>query len=547
MFRPKAVTAVVGTGFTVKTSNELFHDSPITDGSYDDNPLATPQTPCTPGSAFEPVSPPRIRRKRNSRDFNPFDSPAPANKFTSNPFDTPGKMSSNGTPCDTTHELSLPSNTSSLLTNEIAVKKQESSLQWGGRENGSQSLKSQIQMMKLSMPRSFKSSPKSAPVDLANLAVSTICLAPRLGAGIDQGRQPFERMKTSLMLNMHQECQGSESCDPPQGNTKKGKFHVAKLDHLLRNAVASHESCFAQKSQQTSIYARETATQLEAQNAIKSLTKNELGKRNLTCCKFLAGSYREIINDEKSKPTKDGLALMTVASSHYALGKYESALSIFQRAGIELKKKISSKPEYVIHCAKLFNNMGVCYFEMNNFEKAMLTFQRALHLFHDGAETNEIWIEAIADQTIILSNMAYLLIKCKQFDDASDLIDASFELLQILPDSKKSVMLVSTLSSMAFVYYRTRKYKASLDTYSACVQLQDKSYLYDESDQVELFLKMSDICKKQKDYEKRIYLLRCVLVYQQCYLSEDDEEIEETNNALAEAVQKFADAGGTNI
>lgn len=83
--------------------------------------------------------------------------------------------------------------------------------------------------------------------------------------------------------------------------------------------------------------------------------------------------------------------------------------------------------------------------------------------------------------------------------------------------------------------------------HSACVQLQDKSYLYDESDQVELLLKMSDICKKQKDYEKRIYLLRCVLVYQQCYLSEDDEEIEDTNNALAEAVQKFADAGGTNI
>jgi len=465
MFRPKAVTAVVGAGFTVKTSNELFHDSPITDGSYEGNPLTTPQTPCSPGSAFEPVSPPRIRRKRNSRDFNPFDSPTPANKCTSNPFDTPGKTSSHGTPCDTTHELSLPSNTSSLLTNKIVVQKQESSLQWG-RENGGQSLKSQIQTMKLSMPRSFKSSPKkSASVDLANLAVSTICLAPRLGAGINQGRQPFERMKTSLMLNMHQECQGSESCEP-QGNTKKGKFHIAKLDHILRKTVASHESCFAQKSQQTSIHARETATQLEAKNVIKSLSKNDAGKRNLTCCKFLAGSYREIINDEGSKPTKDGLALMIVASSHYALGKYEPALSVFQRAGIELKKQISSKPEYVIHCAKLFNNMGVCYFEMNKFEKAMMTFQRALHLFHDGAETNETWIEAIADQGIILSNMAYLLIKSKQFDDASDLIDASFELLQILPDSKKSIMLVSTLSSMAFVYFRTRKYKASLDTYS---------------------------------------------------------------------------------
>ena len=58
---------------------------------------------------------------------------------------------------------------------------------------------------------------------------------------------------------------------------------------------------------------------------------------------------------------------------------------------------------------------------------------------------------------------------------------------------------------------------------------------------------VQDICKKIHDWEKRIYLLRTVIVYQQCYLLEDDDEIWETHAALAETLQLFADDGGTSI
>lgn len=58
---------------------------------------------------------------------------------------------------------------------------------------------------------------------------------------------------------------------------------------------------------------------------------------------------------------------------------------------------------------------------------------------------------------------------------------------------------------------------------------------------------LQDICKKIHDWEKRIYLLRTVIVYQQCYLLEDDDEIWETHAALAETLQLFADDGGTSI
>jgi tetratricopeptide (TPR) repeat protein len=179
--------------------------------------------------------------------------------------------------------------------------------------------------------------------------------------------------------------------------------------------------------------------------------------------------YREVINDEKDVPSRDGLLLMVVASAYYAIGKFDPALSVLQRAGIELSKKISTSPQYKIYCAKLFNNMGCAYFEMGKYEKAMQTYQRALQLFHndnDGECNYAAWVAAIVDQASIMNNMAYTLIKFRQYDDASDLVDTSFELQQIMPDDADKTMLISTLSTMAFIYYRTKRYKLSLDTYT---------------------------------------------------------------------------------
>ena len=119
-----------------------------------------------------------------------------------------------------------------------------------------------------------------------------------------------------------------------------------------------------------------------------------------------------------------------------------------------------------------------------------------------------------------MNNMAYTLIKFKQYDDASDLVDASFELQQILPENTDKTLTISTLSSMAYIYYRTKQYRLSLDTYSgklmfcqyiiisalvaywlsyqhifirsiACVQLQNNNAMYNESDHVEVLKKMA--------------------------------------------------------
>ena len=266
--------------------------------------------------------------------------------------------------------------------------------------------------------------------------------------------------------------------------------------------------------------------------------------------------YRDVVKSYEAEggdgdsnvPSHDGLSLMVVAGAYYALGKFESAIAVYQKAGLKLKKKIATNPEYIVHCAKLFNNMGCVYYEMKKYEKAMTTFQRALALFHDDGEDNYAsWVAAIMDQSSIMNNMSYTLIKFKQFNDASDLVDASFELQQILPDNENTTMTISTLSTMAFIYYRTKQYNLSFDTYAACLQLQRQSVMYNDSDRVDILKKMADICKKLKNHAMGVHLLRTILQYQQHFLTEEDEELWETNAALAEALQKYAESGGNCI
>lgn len=377
----------------------------------------------------------------------------------------------------------------------------------------SASFKNQIRQMKKSLPKVLKSARparKGGSIDLADLAVATIYIAPRHGAGIAVGRMSFERMRTSLMLHM---IQGNHNAmwekkvsdDEMAANAGNGKVQIAKLNVLLRNCIADEDSCFVEKCQETVKLAKDTLEvcvcvrlpagssycsapvlccmafhsypdrisceyqELNA-NGKSSLEKNELGQRNLICVKFMSGMYREVINEEKQIPAHDGLSLMVLAGAYYALGKFGEALSVYQRAAIELTKKIATSPEYVVHCAKLFNNMACVYFEMRKYEKAMQTYQRALQLFHNENEDNyAAFVSAILDQAAIMNNMAYMLIKHKQYDDASDLVDASFELQQILPDGTDKTLMISTLSTMAYIYYRTRKYKQSLDTYSGMI------------------------------------------------------------------------------
>ena len=251
-------------GFAIHTKEDYhFANSPITDDSYN-NPFIS-NTPGTEksGSAFDPVSPPRIQRKARIGDTFPMKDPSSLDRMSS--LTTPKRSKKGSDKGKNKHQS--PSDTTQDTTS-LTLSPDEP--QQGSMNPFKQIHLKQIKMnLPKNLPKSMKhmklSNSKKISIDLSDLAIATICIVPRHGAGIAAGRKPFERMRTSLMLHMIQENQNASwerkvlvDNDMEEGDAKKGKAQIAKLNTLLRNSIADERSCFVEKSQETVKLAKDT-------------------------------------------------------------------------------------------------------------------------------------------------------------------------------------------------------------------------------------------------------------------------------------------------
>lgn len=219
-----------------------------TNDSYG-NPFITrtPGSGSGHGSAFQPVSPAKIERGVRADDSNVLDL------LCKNSYAKYGK-SILGSPCDKTAAMSLQS--LDTLPSEKERQRKDGTV-WAATNA---TVKSHIKQMKMNIPKAMKSmkvgSSRKSAVDLADLAVATICVVPRHGAGIAVGRMPFERVRTSVMMHMIHEnrnspCAADDVGDDVTGEaSKKGKAQIAKLNALLRNCIADDGSCFVEKAQE---------------------------------------------------------------------------------------------------------------------------------------------------------------------------------------------------------------------------------------------------------------------------------------------------------
>lgn len=216
-----------------------------TDESYGNPFMRTPGS--GQGSAFEPVSPPKIERRVRLEDSSKLDLLC---KTSSSKYGN----AVHGSPCDKTAATSLQS-LETLPSGRERQKKDGTS--WVA---ANAAMRSQIMQMRLNIPKAMKAMKigitRKGAVDLADLAVATICVVPRHGAGITTGRMPFERVRNSLMLHMIQENQNSPYMDgvgdDVAGDTlKRGKTQiVARFNAILRGCIADEGSCFVEKSQE---------------------------------------------------------------------------------------------------------------------------------------------------------------------------------------------------------------------------------------------------------------------------------------------------------
>lgn len=259
-----------------------FFDSPGSDSfSLDSLPLDNMRTPGSNGSKVvtfdsstlrDPVSPPKIKRTTLGIDFpdfppvekvsvgSPCDSSTWATSVTQSetPSGSKKKAGQKGVASPT------QSDTSTLATSQthdatpssakkMKVDKKTETVGW----EMSNAFRKKIEGMKKIIPKMIQAMNGSAPkkVDLTDLTVATLCLMPRNGAGMEEGRKCFERMRTSLMLHMiQQHGNGSwirQDDSKYEGDkARKIKGQIAKLNNLLHDCISEKGNSFAEKTQE---------------------------------------------------------------------------------------------------------------------------------------------------------------------------------------------------------------------------------------------------------------------------------------------------------
>jgi hypothetical protein len=246
-----------------KPKARIMGSQSYTMSTKDDDHIHNPFLTMTPGSdtgsAFQPISPPSIKRKARVgfNERSSFESP----KRNVTKAKDVNKGIEYESPCDTTQTMSLQSMEQTQLSSSTSYKKKDG-MHWGM----STTFKNHLKQIKSNLPSALKSfiptqNNNKTSIDLSDLAVATISLMPRHGGGIASGRMPFQRIRTSLMLHMIQDCKNSSwdpRLDEEMVNAKNGKLSIAKLNTLLRNCIADEDTCFVEKSQEAVKLAKNT-------------------------------------------------------------------------------------------------------------------------------------------------------------------------------------------------------------------------------------------------------------------------------------------------
>ena len=152
-------------------------------------------------------------------------------------------------PCDTTQDTTLTPS---------AAADDDEQYQKGIWASGKSQFKQMKKNFPINLPISMSKMKPSEKIDLADIVVATICLVPRLGGGIEAGRRPFERLRSSLLLHMMQNNEGWEVQVASSDNVKDRKALIAKFNTLLRNSIANESSSFVDKSQHVVKLAKDT-------------------------------------------------------------------------------------------------------------------------------------------------------------------------------------------------------------------------------------------------------------------------------------------------
>lgn len=279
--------------------------------------------------------------------------------------------------------------------------------------------------------------------------------------------------------------------------SSKYKFHEFKMKFF--NELADLDVAFQN---------REKALKL-----IKFVIRNESSiSENYLRAKMLLGNYykgKDNINIalkiyshvldriEDRYPILKVLILTTIARTYLSINRFEDTKLYCEKA-IE-----TSKYHHIdIYDIKIQDHLGVYYFRIDDFERSIQCFKKAIKL---SSERNDVVL--FNRNTVLLANVYHMQGK---YDKAISIIKSVLPSVQKIKDHETEIR---SLQSISKIYLELKKYKVSEDYADKAIFLAD--YLKDHNQYI-----LSLICKINIHFQK--FNLKKIIAINQIFIRMND-------------------------
>lgn len=173
--------------------------------------------------------------------------------------------------------------------------------------------------------------------------------------------------------------------------------------------------------------------------------------------------------------------------------KHELALEKLNNAQKEINQNYSYKEQFLI-----WNNIGLVYFKMLDYQEAIKQFQKAYELAKNNNKDEDVMT--------IINNLAVLHIKINAPDQAQQYFEEALEISKKKGDINKTAIYLVNLSSIFYEKNELNASKNLLNTF----ELIEPKYV-DERTQINAEILKNNIYIREGKYEESIYSLEKLL------------------------------------
>ncbi|MCC7429574.1 tetratricopeptide repeat protein [bacterium] len=186
-------------------------------------------------------------------------------------------------------------------------------------------------------------------------------------------------------------------------------------------------------------------------------------------------------------------SLNSIASVYTAMEDFNEAIN-YQQKNLRIRKKLNDKNGLAI----CLHNIGVIYLEKNKLDLAMNNFLKSLSFFE---ENNNKKMKALC-----LTNIASCYLRLNNYNKA---LDYCFKIEELEKEIGNNFLIARNLRFIALIYCRLNDFDKSL--FYSQQSLKINSKFNDKQNLIDIYVNLSEICRKKKNFAKSVSYLNKAL------------------------------------